>query len=187
MSYIVLTQKKDFKSEYKDKLFQLYHFPAKYRSKINTGDTFIYHQGDNKQPVTKNVRYYYGLGVIGNIYTTDGGENYFAELINCKAFYNNVAIKDGDGKYWEQLGFEGKRAKPDWQNSIRTISEETYKTIINAAGGLLDVTEDIDVESIKSDLKLSIDSFYLEDNHQSLMDVIGLSLRLVQKYGVLIK
>ena len=187
MSFIVLTQKKDFKSSYEDKLFQLYHFPAKYRSKINTGDTFIYHQGDKKQPVTKKVRYYYGMGVVGKIYSIDNGENYFAELINCKSFYNNVDIKNEDGEYWEQLGFEGKREKPDWQNSIRNISEEAYKSIINAAGGMLNVTEDVDIEALKSDLKLSIDSFYLENNHQSLVDVIALSLRLVQKYGVLVK
>ena len=46
--YIALTQKKDFKSEYKDELFQLYHFPAKYLSKIHTGDKFIYHQGERQ-------------------------------------------------------------------------------------------------------------------------------------------
>lgn len=125
--YIALTQKKDFKSEYEDKLFSLYHFPAKYRNRINSGDMFIYHQGDNRQPVTKNVRYYYGTGVIGEIYSTDGGETFFAELKQCKAFYNNVLIKAESGEYWEQRGFEGVREKPDWQNSIRSISAEAYK------------------------------------------------------------
>lgn len=187
MGFIVLTQKKDFKSEYEDKLFQLYHFPAKYRNKINTGDTFVYHQGDNKQPVTKKVRYYYGTGVIGNIYPADDGASYFAELIQCKSFYNNVLIKNEDDEYWEQMGFEGKREKPDWQNSIRAVSKEAYKAIINAAGGLLNVSADVDVEAIKSDLKLSIDSFYLDGNHQSLVDVMALSLSLMQKYGVMVK
>lgn len=40
--YIILSQKKDFKSEYKDELFKAYHFPASYRSRINTGDRFVY-------------------------------------------------------------------------------------------------------------------------------------------------
>lgn len=188
MSFIILTQKKDFKSEYEDKLFELYHFPAKYRGKINTGDTFIYHQGDNKQPATKKIRYYYGCGVVGNIYTLDNGETYFAELKQCKSFYNNVSIKFEDsGKYIEQLGYEDKRKKPSWQWSIRDISPEAYKTIINMAGGLIDVSANIDIEAIKSDLKLSIDNFYLEDNHQSLVDVIALSMSLMQKYGVMVK
>ena len=55
------------------------------------------------------------------------------------------------------------------------------------AGGLIEVSADIDIEAIKSDLKLSIDNFYLEDNHQSLVDVITLSMSLMQKYGVMVK
>ena len=36
--YLALTQKKDFRTEYEDKLYELYHFPAKYRSKINRSE-----------------------------------------------------------------------------------------------------------------------------------------------------
>ncbi len=190
MSIIVLSQKKDFKSEYKDVLFRLYHFPASYRSRINTGDTFIYNQGNQGQIPSKKIRYYYGTGVIGDIYSLDNGETYFAELKHCKSFYNNVPIKyeDGEdcGKYIEQLGYETKRKQPNWQSSIRNISEEAYKTIINMSGGLIDVSNNMDVEAIKSDLKLSIDQLYLEDNHQSLVDVISLSMMLMQKYGVMV-
>ena len=191
MSYIILSQKKDFKSEYKDKLFQLYHFPASYRSRINTGDIFIYNQGKQGQADGDNIRYYYGTGTVGNIYTLDDGVTYFAELKQCKSFYNNVPIKfderEDEGKYIEQLGYEEKRKQPNWQSSIRNLSPEAYKTIINMAGGLIDVSADIDIEAIKSDLKLSIDNFYLEDNHQSLVDVIALSMSLMQKYGVMVK
>ena len=191
MGYIVLSQKKDFKSEYKDKLFQLYHFPASYRSRINTGDVFVYNQGNQGQTGSNNVRYYYGTGVIGNIYTLDNGATYFAELKQCKSFYNNVPIKfsDGDecGKYIEQLGYETKRKKPNWQSSVRNLSPEAYKTIINMSGGLIDVSKNIDIEEIKSDLKTSIDNFYLQDNHQSLVDVIAFSMALMQKYGVMVK
>lgn len=191
MNYIILSQKKDFKSEYKDEIFHLYHFPAIYRSRINTGDVFIYNQGERGHSSSKNIRYYYGTGVIGEIYTLDGGETYFAELKQCKAFYNNVPIKFeagvDEGKYIEQIGFEGKRQKPNWQSSIRAISTDAYKTIINMSGGLIDVSADMDIEAIKSDLKVSIDNFYLADNHQSLVDVISLSMNLMQKYGVMVK
>lgn len=191
MSYIILSQKKDFKSEYKDKLFQLYHFPASYRSRINTGDIFIYNQGNQGQAGSSNVRYYYGTGVVGNIYTLDDGATYFAELKQCKSFYNNVPIKiedeKEDCKYIEQFGYEKKRSKPNWQSSIRNLSPEAYKTIINMSGGLIDVSKNIDIESMKSDLKMSIDNFYLEDNHQSLVDVIAFSMALMQKYGVMVK
>ncbi len=185
--YIILSQKKDFSSEYEDKLYSLYHFPASYRSRINTGDVFIYNQGTQGSPIGKGLRYYYGTGMIGKIYTCDDGATYFAELTNCKAFYNNVPIKNGEGEYLEQLGFEEKRKKPNWQSSIRAISPETYKTIINMSGGLIDVSNSIDVEAIRSDLKQCIDNFYLLDNHQSLVDIVSLSVSLMQKYGVSIK
>lgn len=69
--YIILSQKKDFKSEYKDELFKVYHFPASYRSRINTGDIFVYNQPKQGSPGGSNIRYYYGTGVIGEIYTLD--------------------------------------------------------------------------------------------------------------------
>ena len=191
MGFIVLSQKKDFKSRYKDKLFRLYHFPASYRSRINSGDIFVYNQGQQGQSISKKVRYYYGTGIIGNIYTLDNGETYFAELKQCKSFYNNVPIKfeDGEdcGKYIEQLGYEDKRKKPNWQSSIRNISLESYKTIINMSGGLIDVSADIDIEAMKSNLKVSIDNFYLGDNHQALVDIIAFSMSLMQKYGIMVK
>ena len=189
--YVILSQKKDFKSEYKDKLFQLYHFPASYRTRINTGDVFVYNQGNQGHSTSNNSRYYYGTGVIGNIFSLDDGETYFAELKQCKSFYNNVPIKfcEGEdcGKYVEQLGYEDKRKQPNWQSSIRNLSPEAYRAIINMAGGLIDVSQNIDIESVKSDLKHSIDNFYLEDNHQSLVDMIAFSMVLMQKYGVMVK
>lgn len=182
--YIILSQKKDFRSEYQDKLFQLYHFPSCYRSRINTGDIFIYNQGAQSEPESSKIRCYYGTGVIGNIYSLDNEATYFAELKQCKMFYNNVPIKTKDGDYIEQIGFEGKRSKPNWQSSIRKLSEESYKTIINMSGGLISVTDNVDIESIKTDLKVKIDDFYLNDNHQALIDMISIAVRLVDKYGV---
>ena len=66
-------------------------------------------------------------------------------------------------------------------------SEDAYKAIINASGGLLDVSNDIDVEAMKADLKLSIDDFYLNNNHNALADIIKVSVTLMQKYGVMVK
>ena len=184
MKYIILSQKKDFKSKYKDELFKLYHFPASYRTRIETGDIFIYSQGIQSAPKSSKIRYYYGTGIIGEIYSLDKGNTYFAQLKSCKIFYNNVPIKTEDGVYIEQIGFEGKRSKPNWRSSIRNLSEAAYKTIINMSGGLTSITGDLDTESIKSDMKLEIDDFYLNDNHQALMGIISKALKLINKYGV---
>lgn len=104
--YIALSQKRDYRSEYKDEIFSLYHFPASYRSRINTGDVFVYNHPQQGTPGGSNIRFYYGTGTIGRIYTTDNGLTYFAELKNCKAFYNNVPLKLGNDTYIEQLEFE---------------------------------------------------------------------------------
>lgn len=180
MSYIILSQAKDFKSEYDDVLFELYHFPARYLSSINSGDIFIYNQG--KQSGSGNIRYYYGTGVIGNIYTLDQGKTYYAELKECKAFYNNVPIKFNNGEYIEQLGFKGLRSHPNWQSSIRKLSNEAYSAIINLAYGLMPVSTDLGIEEIRSRLKESIDLFYLENDKCALKDIIAYSEQLMQKY-----
>ncbi len=182
--YIALSQKRDYRSEYKDEIFSLYHFPASYRSRINTGDVFVYNHPQQGTPGGSNVRFYYGTGVIGKIYTTDNGLTYFAELKNCKAFYNNVPLKLGNDTYIEQLEFEDKRSRPNWQSSIRAISPSAYHTIINMSGGLISVSNNVDIEALKADLKASIDELYLNNNHQSLIDIISLSTMLVQQYGV---
>ena len=48
--YIALSQKRDYRSEYKDEIFSLYHFPASYRSRINTGDVFVYNHTQQGTP-----------------------------------------------------------------------------------------------------------------------------------------
>ena len=184
--YMVLAQKKDFHSKYEDRIYSLYHFPASYRGRINTGDTFVYNQPKQGATGSAGIRHYYGTGTIGNIYTTDNGKTYYAELKNCKSFFNNVPLKLEDGTYIEQRGYEHKRKQPNWQSSIREISPEAYQTIINMSGGLMSVSNNLDIEEIKIDLKSSIDSLYLDDNHQALVDIIALSAMLVQKYGVMV-
>ena len=43
---VVLSQKVDSESEYADKLFDLYHYPARYRNQLHKGDIFVYYQGN---------------------------------------------------------------------------------------------------------------------------------------------
>jgi len=80
--YIILSQRIDIESEYSDDLFQLYHYPARYKSQIHEGDIFIYYQGDR---LVREHRYYFGTGKIGHIWTDDG-ENYYATIVDAASF-----------------------------------------------------------------------------------------------------
>lgn len=79
---VILSQKVDSESSYSDELFNSYHYPAKYRSLLHKGDVFIYYQGNRQD---KSQRYYFGVGTVGEILTTDG-ENYYAKLLDCQQF-----------------------------------------------------------------------------------------------------
>lgn len=79
---VILSQKIDTKSSYEDRLYQVYHYPARYRNQLHEGDIFVYYQG-NRQ--AKDLRYYFGTGIVGKIKSTDG-INYYAELLHCHQF-----------------------------------------------------------------------------------------------------
>ena len=80
--YVILSQRIDFDSSYADELFNSYHYPSKYKNQLHKGDIFIYYQGNRYD---KSQRYYFGVGTVGEIITSDG-ENYYAKLIDCQQF-----------------------------------------------------------------------------------------------------
>ena len=131
--YIILSQRKDTPSDYDDILFSIYHFPARYRKQIQTGDIFIYYQGDRRR---KEYRYYYGTGQVGRIFST-GPDDWYAELTDCFEFEKTVPIYLLDG-YVEQLDYHTvrKSLNPPWQWSIRPLSIRAYKHIIGKVGNL---------------------------------------------------
>lgn len=85
---VILSQKVDSESSYADELFNSYHYPAKYKNQLHKGDIFIYYQGNRYD---KSQRYYFGVGSVGEIQTTDG-ENYYAKLLDCQQFERKVPI-----------------------------------------------------------------------------------------------
>ena len=165
---VILSQKVDSASSYADELFLSYHYPAKYRNQLHKGDIFVYYQGNRYD---KSQRYYFGMGIVGEILTTDG-ENYYAKLIDCQRFEKKVPIYLPDGGYIEQLGFETvrKSINPPWQSSIRPISREAYNYILNAAGMQLppEAAEYDSVDLLKEKLKLAVKDFYVVGNTSAI-------------------
>lgn len=165
---VILSQRVDFKSTYADELFNSYHYPAKYRNQLHKGDIFIYCQGNRYD---KSQRYYYGVGTVGEILTSDG-ENYYAKLVDCQRFEKNVPIYLPDGGYIEQLGYESVRKSitPPWQSSIRPLSQEAYDYILNAAGiqSKPEVGDTKSVDVLKDKLKTAIREFFVDGDSSAI-------------------
>lgn len=173
--FLILSQKIDSKSIYEDKLFTSYHYPARYKNQLHEGDTFIYYQGNR---FDKSQRYYFGIGTIGEIHTTDG-ENYYAKLLDCQEFENKVPIYLPDGGYIEQLGYDTVRnsSTPPWQSSVRPLSQEAFDYILKAAGIQTASTaaEAVSVDELKEKLKQSIREFFVENDLPAIHRIKSIS------------
>ena len=163
---VVLSQKVDTVSSYSDELFNSYHYPAKYRNQLHEGDIFVYYQGNRHD---KNHRYYFGIGTVGEILTTDG-ENYYAKLLNCQRFEKKVPIYLPDGGYIEQLGYETVRnsINPPWQSSVRPISQKAFDYILNAAGIQQVPVKAEPVDELKEKLKAAVRDYFVEKNDAAI-------------------
>lgn len=182
---VILSQKVDTASSYSDELFNSYHYPAKYRNQLHEGDIFIYYQGNRHD---KSHRYYFGIGTVGEILTTDG-ENYYVKLLNCQQFEKKVPIYLPDGGYIEQLGYETVRnsINPPWQSSIRPLSQKAFDYILNAAGiqNVPPKAESIDM--LKEKLRNAVRDYFVEKNAaaihhiESIAAAIGRATNISEK------
>lgn len=176
--YIILSQRKDIEFSYSDDLYKTYHFPARYKNQISSGDIFVYYQGDR---FDRTHRVYFGTGVVGKIYTTDG-ESYYAELHNCNAFKKEIPIYLENGKgYIEQLEYETVRKSPNppWQSSIRPLSEKAYQHILSSAGKLCPIADALSIENLRNDLKSAIKGYYLGGDLNSLKIAVDIANQIL--------
>lgn len=179
--YIILSQRKDIESQYMDKLFSVYHFPPKYRNQIHTGDMFIYYQGDRH---SREHRYYYGTGRIGNVYNTSS-DDYYAELLDCHSFNTVVPIYKDSG-YIESIDYQTVRRRPipPWQSSIRPLPENAAQYIISKAGGLKpEADSNLQIE-LEGKLKNAMKQYYRDGNASALNDIVVHAKQLAGVLGV---
>ena len=181
---VILSQKVDTESSYADELFNSYHYPAKYRNLLHKGDVFIYYQGNRYD---KSQRYYFGVGTVGEILTTDG-ENYYAKLLDCQQFEKKVPIYLPDGGYIEQLGFDSvrKSVNPPWQSSIRPLSQEAFDYILNAAGvqSAPETTAADSVDDLKEQLKQSVRDFFVMKDISAIHRIESISAAIGRAVSV---
>ena len=181
---VILSQKVDSESSYADELFNSYHYPAKYRNQLHKGDVFIYYQGNR---FDKSQRYYFGVGTVGEILTTDG-ENYYAKLLDCQQFEKKVPIYLPDGGYIEQLGYDSvrKSINPPWQSSVRPLSQEAFDYILNAAGVQIAPTSTaaVSVDELKEQLKRSVRDFFVENDASAIHRIESISAAIGRAVSV---
>ena len=177
--FVILSQRIDFDSSYSDELFNTYHYPSRYKNLLNKGDIFIYYQGNRYD---KNQRYYFGVGVVGEINTSDG-ENYYAKLINCRKFKRRVPIYLPDGGYVEQLDYSTVRKSitPPWQSSIRPLSSKAYYYILKAAGVQSATANDDSVEALNDKLKAAIRDYFVSENIAAIVTIKNIASAIEQK------
>ena len=142
MNYLILTEN-DI-SEWDDETGIRYHYPSNYKSRIQTGDKFIYYKGADKnnqfahKRLTNN-QHYFGTGEIGKIVKVPNTNNYYAYILNYEEFIEPVIFKE-EGVYLEPSAneFYQKYNAGNYfrGNAVRTINEETYLNILNKSGGL---------------------------------------------------
>ena len=173
--YIVLSQKIDMESSYKDQPFVSYHYPARYRNAIHVGDYFIYSQGNRYD---KSQRYYFGAGVVGSILKEDD-DNYYTALLHCVKFAAKVPIVMDNGKYIEQLGFEEKRNSPPWQSAIRAISKEAYDYILAYANGLIPMPEETS-ETLENHLKNAVREYFVLHDQSAIIRVVAWAAKVAE-------
>lgn len=175
---VILSQKVDTDSSYMDELFHTYHYPARYKNQLHKGDIFIYYQGDRYE---KAHRYYFGVGRVGEILTTDG-INYYAQLLDCQRFERNVPIYLPDGGYIEQLGYEDVRKSqlPPWQNSIRPLSQQAFDYILNVAGmqNKPEPTESVDV--LNERLRDAIRAYFVGKDKSAILRVESIAAAIAR-------
>ncbi len=176
---IILSQKVDTESSYSDDLFKVYHYPKRYRNQIHEGDTFVYYQGNRYD---KAQRYYFGTGKVGRITCSDG-ENYYAELLNCRRFEKKVPIYLSESEYIESLGYKTVRnsVTPPWQSSVRPLSETAYNYIISHAGRLKHLDSLSDLNKM---LKKAVQAYYIGENDAAVLDILSISRRLSDILGL---
>lgn len=174
---IILSQKIDSDSSYSgDEVFKVYHYPARYKNQIHTGDTFVYYQGNQYD---KNQRYYFGSGRIGEIVQEDE-DNFYAELIDVSRFEKKIPIYLPDEGYVEQLGYETvrKSINPPWQSSIRPLSEEAFRYILEHSGSQKKI------DKYNSQLKKAIQNYYIANDRMAVLEIIEIAHKLADLYNL---
>ena len=112
---------------------------------------------------------------MGKIKEADS-DNYYAELLDVTKFENKVPIYLPEGGYIEQLGYDTVRKSINhpWQTSVRPLSEEAYKFILQKSGNKKTIAE------LNAELKKSIQGYFMAQDKEALLDIINIARQVYE-------
>ena len=124
---LILNQKR-YALDFDDIVGEQYHFPQKYRSYIQTGETFVYYHPSEGTPDPD--RYYFGMGRVGTVRRDpDRSGHLYAEILDYVPFGVDVPFTDDSGRYLERRPNAGTR----FFSSARRADQEVVERILAGA------------------------------------------------------
>lgn len=124
-----------------DDIFDRYHYPNGYKSKIIKGTPFLYFKG-TRRVSGRQIPEYFGHGVIGEIWQDPATANlpkknwkWYCKVEAVQLFYNPVPFRLND-KLFEEVPSQAY-----WRNAVREIPLKTYQLVISIGGATLPVAE----------------------------------------------
>ena len=120
-----------------------YHYPAKYQSKIKTGEVFVYYRGVHRVGGKRGAAEYVGAGRIGKIWLDPSAgattrRAFYCAIEEYRRFAIPVPAKI-DGVMLEQIPVERQNL---WRDGVRALDALTYDRIMREGepiGSLVDL------------------------------------------------
>jgi Domain of unknown function (DUF3883) len=108
-----------------------YHYPAKYQSKIKTGEAFVYYRGVHRVGGKRGAAEYVGAGRVGKIWLDPSAgaatrRAFYCAIEEYRRFAIPVPAKI-DGVMLEQIPVERQNL---WRDGVRALDALTYDRIM---------------------------------------------------------
>ena len=122
-------------SDWDDKTGEQYHFPSKYRKKLQPGTKVIYYKGKQKSKKFAQQRltdepHYFGTAIVKSVIADKASnKNDRYAIIGEYVAFSGAVLAKQNNVYLEQDHIGAKSNY--WRDAVREISETTFKTIIS--------------------------------------------------------
>lgn len=115
---------------YTDKTGVQYQFPRMYRTKVLSGERFIYYRGRKKASGSRQPQVYFGTGIVGDVRDdVDHPNRMLAEILDYTPFPMPLFFKNTLEEYYEV----GGSRRGYFQQGVRRVTDREYEAILKDA------------------------------------------------------